>query len=142
MDNSSDGSSKQLQPISAIKRQLAFLSLPLLFTMFLSTPALADTEVFSNQRICDAKLLLCIRASLVYDNESQRLQLQGRVMRAQRSGTLIVRVNGTDKFGKNHKIKLKSRLKGKYSELINLESKKIKSEDIKIAWEYKPIVYK
>ncbi len=102
-------------------------NLLLLFALF---PTASQADTIKDGVICSYDKSICIDGVLSVDDASGLAKLRGRVKKTTRPGYLRIKLHG---YEKNRVLEayIQGRLKGKYSEVVNLKNSASHSSDAK-----------
>ncbi len=98
--------------------------------------------VFLRKVLCDTKHLICVKGSLYYDANDYELSFNGRVQKSTRAGVLTIVLEGLTEEGDLYKVKLRTAVEGKYSEIVRLTRRHKKKFGPAEQWSVRKIRYK
>lgn len=113
----------------------------LFFLVFSSFATAGSTNIFLGQKICAENNSICVKGTLEYNYSRGRLVFHGRVKNSSEPGIFTIQVQGISEDNKFYNAFLRTKLSGKYSELVNIESGSVIKHRRDIDWTISRVSY-
>lgn len=114
------------------------LLIGVLIILLANTSAAFTTNVFLGKKLCTNNDNLCVKGSMEMDLKNNKLIFTGRVKKTVGKGILTIIMYSSE----TGIIELKKEIKGKYSEIIKLESNKFYKAKRFTKWSIQETYYK
>lgn len=102
--------------------------------LFLMTSTAFSRTLSSGETWCTPDETVCIKGSLTTDNGFRLLRYSGRLKSNSGPGELLIAITAHDADGDKHHIQLSSVIKGRYSEILKIDSEVIRGVDRDSIW--------
>lgn len=113
-----------------------------MFLVMCSGLAIAgSTNVFLGQNICAENNSICVKGSLEYNYSRGKLVFHGRVKNSSKPGIFTIQVQGISEDNEFYSAYLRTKLNGKYSEIVNIESGSVIKHRRDIEWTISRVSY-
>ena len=113
----------------------------ILFSLCSSLVMAGSDSVFLGKKLCTQNNTICIKGSMEYNYSNGKLLFHGRVKKTTKAGIFVIDMEGITRKNELIRVHLQGSLKGKYSEIVRIESGKIIRNRRDIKWKIKAFGY-
>ena len=100
-----------------------------------------SSTVFLGKNICTKSKSVCVKGTMQYHYSKGLLTFHGRVKKTTKPGVLVIRVQGISKDNEFYSAYFQANLRGKYSEIIDIESDSVLKNRRDIKWKVRSVSY-